>query len=267
MGAFEEFVESNYFFPVLIGILLLLIIIFFIILFIDRKKEKEYIKELRKELGTDGNSNTVQIPVQRVVKQVVVKKEEPPVEQVEDKKEVELNVTTKIPILKKNNDEDKGLDLSNTVAPTVLKANPVNKKQEERTEIAEDAPIIDLKIADTKSDESLEATQVIQVDDSKSEDEEIKVEEIKQVEEDEGEEIAAPDAQVQIEEEGTSIIELPILKEDEIKEVRIEQPNAFEVKMDGNTDINEDIKYEPPKEYTGTKTELLDLSDIVNKEE
>ena len=53
---------------------------------------------------------------------------------------------------------------------------------------------------------------------------------------------------------------------DEIKQVEVEQPNAFDVKSDGNIDINEDIKYEPPKEYTGVKTEVLDLSDI-NKEE
>ena len=55
--------------------------------------------------------------------------------------------------------------------------------------------------------------------------------------------------------------------QDEIKQVEVKQPNAFEVKADDNTDINEDIKYEPPKEYTSVKTEVLDLSEIQNKEE
>ena len=279
MGAFEEFVESNYFFPVLICLLALLIAIFVFILIIDRKKEKEYIDELKKELGEDDQTKTIQIPVQRVVKQVVIPKEKSEKEDlnsIDDKmseaientktEKIHLTQTLTIPVLKKK-DEDKGLDLSSTVEPTVLKENPVNKKIEERTEIAEDAPILDLKIGDTKSDESLEATQVIQIDDSKLDDEEIKVEEVKQAVEDEGEEIAMPDKAIQIEDEGTSVIEIPKEKEDVIKEVEIEKPNAFEVKMDGNTDINEDIKYEPPKEYTGTKTEILDLSDIVGKEE
>lgn len=265
MGAFESFVESKFFFPVLIGMLLLLIAIFVFILIFDRKKEKQYMKELKEELGSDDQTKTIQIPVQKVVKQVVVKKDP------------ELTQTIQIPTLKKEEPEeveeeksdDKGLDLSKTVAPTVLKENPVNKHVEERTEIADDAPVVDLKITDTESDESLEATQVIQAHEEAYPDDEIIVpEEVKQVEEEEeGEEIAAPEAAVQLEDEGTSVIEIPKVEEDEIKQVEIEKPNAFETKADGNTDINEDIKYEPPKEYTGVKTEVLDLSDIVDKEE
>ena len=264
MGAFETFIESKFFFPVLIGMLLLLITIFVFILLFDRKKEKQYMKELKEELGSDEETKTIQIPVQKVVKQVVVKKEP------------ELTQTIQIPTLKKEEvkeevkeeKDDKGLDLSKTVAPTVLKENPVNKPVEERTEIAEDAPVVDLKIADTESDESLEATQVIQAHEEAYPDDELIVpEEVKQVEEDEGEEIAAPEQAVQLEDEGTSVIDLPNIEEDEIKQVEVEKPNAFEAKADGNTDINEDIKYEPPKEYTGTKTEILDISDIVKKEE
>ena len=263
MGAFETFIESKFFFPVLIGMLLLLIAIFVFILIFDRKKEKQYMKELKEELGDDGLTKTIQIPIKKVVKQVV-------------KKDPELTQTIQIPTLKKEEvkeevkeeKDDKGLDLSKTVAPTVLKENPVNKHVEERTEIAEDAPVVDLKIADTESDESLEATQVIQAHEEAYPDDELIVpEEVKQVEEDEGEEIAAPEQAVQLEDEGTSVIDLPNIEEDEIKQVEVEKPNAFEAKADGNTDINEDIKYEPPKEYTGTKTEILDISDIVKKEE
>ena len=263
MGAFETFIESKFFFPVLIGMLLLLIAIFVFILIFDRKKEKQYMKELKEELGDDGLTKTIQIPIKKVVKQVV-------------KKDPELTQTIQIPTLKKEEvkeevkeeKDDKGLDLSKTVAPTVLKENPVNKPVEERTEIAEDAPVVDLKIADTESDESLEATQVIQAHEEAYPDDELIVpEEVKQVEEDEGEEIAAPEQAVQLEDEGTSVIDLPNIEEDEIKQVEVEKPNAFEAKADGNTDINEDIKYEPPKEYTGTKTEILDISDIVKKEE
>ena len=263
MGAFETFIESKFFFPVLIGMLLLLIAIFVFILIFDRKKEKQYMKELKEELGDDGLTKTIQIPIKKVVKQVV-------------KKGPELTQTIQIPTLKKEEvkeevkeeKDDKGLDLSKTVAPTVLKENPVNKHVEERTEIAEDAPVVDLKIADTESDESLEATQVIQAHEEAYPDDELIVpEEVKQVEEDEGEEIAAPEQAVQLEDEGTSVIDLPNIEEDEIKQVEVEKPNAFEAKADGNTDINEDIKYEPPKEYTGTKTEILDISDIVKKEE
>ena len=264
MGAFETFIESKFFFPVLIGMLLLLITIFVFILLFDRKKEKQYMKELKEELGSDEEPKTIQIPVQKVIKQVVVKKEP------------DLTQTIQIPTLKKEEvkeevkeeKDDKGLDLSKTVAPTVLKENPVNKHVEERTEIAEDAPVVDLKIADTESDESLEATQVIQAHEEAYPDDELIVpEEVKQVEEDEGEEIAAPEQAVQLEDEGTSVIDLPNIEEDEIKQVEVEKPNAFEARADGNTDINEDIKYEPPKEYTGTKTEILDISDIVKKEE
>ena len=263
MGAFETFIESKFFFPVLIGMLLLLIAIFVFILIFDRKKEKQYMKELKEELGDDGLTKTIQIPIKKVVKQVV-------------KRDPELTQTIQIPTLKKEEvkeevkeeKDDKGLDLSKTVAPTVLKENPVNKPVEERTEIAEDAPVVDLKIADTESDESLEATQVIQAHEEAYPDDELIVpEEVKQVEEDEGEEIAAPEQAVQLEDEGTSVIDLPNIEEDEIKQVEVEKPNAFEAKADGNTDINEDIKYEPPKEYTGTKTEILDISDIVKKEE
>ena len=129
----------------------------------------------------------------------------------------------------------------------------------------QDAPVVDLKIADTSSDESLEATQVVQIVEENNEDEEIIVPEaVKQIEEDEGEEIEAPEKAIAIEEEGEKIISDS--EPDEIKQVEVEQPNAFDVKSDGNIDINEDIKYEPPKEYTGVKTEVLDLSDI-NKEE
>jgi len=256
MGAFEEFVESNYFFPVLIGLLLLLILVFVFVLITDRKKEKQYIKEMREKLGTDEETKTIQIPIKKIVKKVSVKtepeKQEKKEEQPKEEKELE---------------ESNGLDLTNTVAPTILKENPVNKKIKERTEIAEDAPVVDLKIADTKADESLEATTVIQVNEEVSESDELIVpEEVKQIEE-EGEEIAAPDKAIQLEDEGTSVIDIPKIEEDEIKEVEIKQPNAFETKTDGNTDINEDIKYEPPKEYTGVKTEVLDLSDIIKKEE
>ena len=268
MGAFERFVESNYFFPVLIGLLLLLIAIFVFILIFDRKKEKQYMKELKEELGEE-ETKTIQIPIQKVVKQVVVKKE-PDLEKTTEMptlKETKENVEEKVEE-KEDNSEDKGLDLSKTVAPTVLKENPVNKHIEERTEIADDAPVVMMKISDTDSDESLEATQVIQLNEETNEEDELIVpEEVKQVEEEEGEEIAAPEAAVQIEDEGTSVIDLPKVEEDEIKQVEIEKPNAFETKADGNTDINEDIKYEPPKEYTGVKTEILDISDIVNKEE
>ena len=261
MGAFEKFVESKYFFPVFILVLLLLIGVFVYILLRDRKKEKQYMKELKEELGDDGLTKTIQIPIKKVVKQVVVNKEPemPDVEEVKQEAKEEI---------KEDSSEDKGLDLSKTVAPTVLKENPVNKHIEERTEIAEDAPVVDLKIADTSSDESLEATQVLQAhEEAYSDDEIIVPDEVKQVDEEEGEEIAAPEAAVQIEDEGTQVIELPKIEEDEIKEVEVEKPNAFETKADGNTDINEDIKYEPPKEYTGTKTEVLDISDVVKKEE
>ena len=190
MGAFEEFVESDLFFPVLIGLLLLLILVFVVVLISDRKREKKYIKEMK-----------------------------------------------------------------------------IKPKVEERTEIADDAPVIDLKIADTSSDESLEATQVIQVQENEVNDDELIVpEQAKQIEE-KGEEIILPEKAVQVDDEGTQVIELPKVEDDEIKQVEIKQPNAFEVTSDGNTDINENIKYEPPKEYTGVKTEVLDISDIVNKEE
>ena len=78
MGAFEKFIESDLFFPVLIGLLLLLIIVFVVILILDRKREKKYIQELREELGSDSLTQTIQIPV---VKQVVVKKQVEPVQE------------------------------------------------------------------------------------------------------------------------------------------------------------------------------------------
>ena len=40
MGAFEEFVESDLFFPILIGMLLLLITVFVVILISDKKHER-----------------------------------------------------------------------------------------------------------------------------------------------------------------------------------------------------------------------------------
>ena len=259
MGAFEEFVESDLFFPILIGMLLLLITVFVVILISDKKHEKEYKKEIKKESNNDSLTKTVQIPIQpQVVKQVVVtKKEEKPVVIQPEVKEEIVGTPVK--------EESKELDLSHTVAPTIIKENPVKPKVVERTEIAEDAPVVDLKIADTSSDESLEATQVVQIVEENNEDEEIIVPEaVKQIEEDEGEEIEAPEKAIAIEEEGEKIISDS--EPDEIKQVEVEQPNAFDVKSDGNIDINEDIKYEPPKEYTGVKTEVLDLSDI-NKEE
>ena len=258
MGAFEEFIESDAFFPVLIGLLVLLIIIFVVILIIDRNREKKYIQDMKEEIGNDNLelTQTIQIPIKKVVKQVVVKP-------VEEKKEE--------PIKKEETkDDSKGLDLSHTVAPTVIKENPVKPKKKERTEIAEDAPVVDLKIGDTDSDESLEATRIIQVQDEVNPDDELIVpEKAKQIEE-EGEEIAAPDKAVQLEDEGTQVIELPHVKEvlkpkREVTEIK--GPSAFGNSTDGNSDINEDIDYEPPKEYTGTKTELLDISDIVDKEE
>ena len=259
MGAFEEFIESDAFFPVLIGLLVLLIVVFIVILIIDRKREKKYIQELKEEIGNDNElTKTIQIPIKKVVKQVVVQQpvEEKKVEPVKLKEE-------------KKNDSN-GLDLSNTVAPTIVKENPVKPKLKERTEIAEDAPVVDLKIGDTNSDESLEATRMIQVQEDINPDDELIVpEEVKQVEE-EGEEIAAPDKAVQLEDEGTQVIELPqakgfIPKKREVEEIK--GPSAFGNKTDGNTDINEDIDYESPKEYTSTKTEVLDISDIVGKEE
>ena len=266
MGAFEEFVESDLFFPILIGLLLLLILVFVVILISDRKREKKYIKEMREEFGNNPNNKTVQIPVQpQVIKQVVITKKEEQLDKIQD--EVKEEVKEEPVAEKQEEDISKGLDLTHTVAPTVIKEMEVKPKVEERTEIAEDAPVVDLKIADTSSDESLEATQVIQVHEEAITDDEIIVPEaVKQVEE-EGEEIVLPEKAVQIEDEGTQIIELPKVEEDEIKQVEIKQPNAFEVTTDGNTNINEDIKYEPPKEYTGVKTEVLDISDIVNKEE
>lgn len=261
MGAFEEFVESDLFFPILIGLLLLLIIIFVVILVFDRKKEKKYIEDLRKEIGSKQDLEaTIQIPIRKVVKQVTVTK---PVEEVVSIKQEEVKVI-ELPMEK---EESTGLDLTKAVAPTIIKENPVKPKVEERNEIADDAPVVDLKIADTSSDESLEATTVVQVVEDENKDDELIVpEEVKQLEET-GEEIEVKDSSVDYEEFETSVIELPKIEEDIIKEVEVEKPNAFQTVPDGNTDINEDIKYEPPKEYTSVKTEILDISDIVNKEE
>lgn len=262
MGAFEKFIESDLFFPVLIGLLLLLIIVFVVILILDRKREKKYIQELREELGSDSLTQTIQIPV---VKQVVVKKQVEPVQEQVVISNKEEPVQVEEPI--EETEESNELDLTKTVAPTILKEMEVKPKVVERTEIAEDAPVVDLKIADTSSDESLEATQVIQINEEENSDDELIVPDaIKQIEE-EGEEMEAPEKAIQIEDEGTQIIELPKLakEEDVIKRVEIKQPNAFEIKTDGNTNINEDIKYEPPKEYTGVKTEVLDITDIVNE--
>ena len=76
MGAFEEFIESDAFFPVLIGVLLLLIIVFVVILIIDRKREKKYIQDMKEEIGNDNLdlTQTIKIPIKKVVKQVVVNK-------------------------------------------------------------------------------------------------------------------------------------------------------------------------------------------------
>jgi hypothetical protein len=200
-----------------------------------------------------------------VIKQVVVTKKEEQLDNIN--KEIKEEKKEEPIIEKVDEDISKGLDLSHTVAPTVIKEMKIKPKVEERTEIADDAPVIDLKIADTSSDESLEATQVIQVQENEVNDDELIVpEQVKQIEE-EGEEIILPEKAVQVDDEGTQVIELPKVEDDEIKQVEIKQPNAFEVTSDGNTDINENIKYEPPKEYTGVKTEVLDISDIVNKEE
>ena len=266
MGAFEEFVESDLFFPVLIGLLLLLILVFVVVLISDRKREKKYIKEMREEFKNNPSNQTIQIPVQpQVIKQVVVTKKEEQLDNIN--KEIKEEKKEEPIIEKVDEDISKGLDLTHTVVPTVIKEMKIKPKAEERTEIADDAPVIDLKIADTSSDESLEATQVIQVQESEVNDDELIVpEQAKQIEE-KGEEIILPEKAVQVDDEGTQVIELPKVEDDEIKQVEIKQPNAFEVTSDGNTDINENIKYEPPKEYTGVKTEVLDISDIVNKEE
>lgn len=255
MGTFVEFIESESFFPVLILLLVLLMFVFASILMSGKKNQRKRIQE-RKKIKIDESAQ-VQLVQERGSTNIVKK---------EEKMEIETG-STEVNLFLEQEDQVENVDI----------AEVENLKMEDTTKVQRNSLIepVSVKKAEVNyvdlSDIEVEVKPFITEEEDlnnqyrvpKSEvlnenvnsEQIIDVEPTKQVDKqaDIGEEIEIPSLVTQDESNEISVIEE--------KKQQIDN-NAFDIKPNDNTVINESVKVDIPTEYTSDKTEILDFPDF-----
>lgn len=250
MKAFEKFIESDAFFPVLIVLLILLILVFVWAILSSKKEAKE--RQLRKQnIQVDKNAEIKIIKDGNSINQSEVQQEEP--------EEVETN---EIKIV-----EEQVIDSIDNINQSITEVNEVDLSE---------LPLVDIPIPEVTEETFVIPSIVVQPDEGIEVEiptpEKINEENIPQSEnvtleftrpmdahEDVGEKVEIPPMKEMIDEIGESVLQ------ESPKEVITEENHideAFYSIPSETRDINENIVTEEPKEYLGEKTEIFDFPDF-----
>lgn len=250
MGTFVEFIESESFFPILILLLVLLMFIFASILMSGKKNQRKRIQE-RKKIKIDESAQ-VQLVQEREIANRTSK---------EEKMEIE-NGSTEVNLFLEQEDQVESVDIAEVediakvqtvplIEPTSVKKAEVNYTNLSDTEV-EVSPFV-VEEEDLNNQYSVPKSDVL--NENAVSEQIVDVELTKPVDknDDIGEEIELPNPIRQDESN-----EIPVIVEEKIQEGN----NAFGIKPDNNTTINENIQFERPKEYVSDKTEILEFPDF-----
>lgn len=235
MGSFASFIESEAFFPVLILLLTLLMFTFVSILMSGRNQEKKKLQE-RKKIQIDENAQI----------QLVQDGEKNYNKKVDKKEEKELG-GKEVGLVK----EIQAVELSEVESELDAMRITVEDNSEKEIEV----PDFNRPIEDMEDEYVVQHQNVFEEDLNDSEI--VKVELTKPIDSsnDFGEEIVIETSKIE-DESG----EEPIISER--KEISNDEKDAFEMNANEDRTINESVDAEPPKEYDGDKTEILDFPDF-----
>lgn len=292
MDAFEKFIVSDAFFPVLIVLLLLLCGVFLWII-LSSKKDMRNVRTASTQNEDFSNKAEIKIIQDKnyVKKEIVEEKIEP----ISSSNEIKIVETVEQPV-----------PVSSLVINDITN-KVIEQKKESNIEVA---PIVEEKVQEVKLEEpKIEETKPVELpkidipiqemtDDSitvpemtrltSDEGETVEIEFTKPLEEnsvdsseivnidlkeqipaseDIGEKVVVPEITEQVSETPEEaayemVFEEQKVNEEVTKDEVIEIPSAFEQSADGNAEINEDIVVEPPHEYTVEKTEIFDFPDF-----
>lgn len=233
MGSFASFIESEAFFTVLILLLMILMFTFVSILMSGKKQEKKKMQE-RKKIQIDENAQ---------IQLVQHGEKTHNIEHVENK-EKEIG-GTEVGLVK----EVEAAELEEVEEELDTMRITVEESQE-------------IKVTDyTRPIEDMEDEYVVQhqnaLEEELNESEIVKVEMTEPTDNSNeiGEEINIP-----ISTPKEEVDEEPIITQDINKNSN--SKDAFEMNADEDHTINETVEYEPPQEYDGDKTEILDFPDF-----
>lgn len=230
MKAFEDFIVSDAFFPVLIGLMVVLVLVFVWILLSGKKKlNKNNIKseQLQEEKREELDIN--------------------PLAELEKK---ELKIVETPEVIVNNTSTDSINDVVVDIPINTMDETPVDVfvPQEELNDVGE---TVEIEHPTPLVEENVPADQVVDID----------IPSLKS--EEQGEEVEIPDVKPVVEDSGETV-ELPVQKvlTNDVGEEAV----AFDTIPEANHNINNDIKVEPKQEYTGEKTEIFDFPDFNNIE-
>lgn len=247
MGAFEKFVESEAFFPVLLLLLVMLLAVFIWVLVSGKRDEKKR-RALKSNVVVDEDAQVkiIQTEDNKEVEMPAIVKEVEQVQEMVESKEVQL-IQEEVVVKPKEVKEVPRIDIPINKMDETPIVVPSQKREVEVGEtitVEEATPLVENEI---KSDEIVKVnapTENIQNDEIG---EEIIVEKTMPLTEEKSEEYVITDAVVDTKREET-----PIHNEN----------LAFNSTPDDNSEINESIVVEEPKEYLGEKTEIFDFPDF-----
>lgn len=225
MRTFENFIESEAFFPVLILLLVLLVCVFMWIIMSNKNEAQK--RRDKKKIKIDENAE-IKI-VSDGNEDVRVKKEKREEYQEEPER-------TEIAIVEEVKDTNLGFNF---------------KEPEQKKETIYDIDIPDFNVGrfnETPSEEVIDYKNIDYGD--------LSVPPVPDIFKDES--ISEKEEKPFVSEHTYDVVE----NEKDSLEETSELAQAFKSTPNGDTAIHEDIKFEPPKEYVGEKTEIFDFPDF-----
>lgn len=227
MKTFESFIESEAFFPVLILLLVMLVCVFMWIV-LSNKKEAQKRRE-KKKVNIDENAE---------IKIVSDGYDDVRIKKVKKEKYEDEPERTEIAIVEEVKGSDGFMNITrDEPKETIYNIDLPNFNEARFIKESEDEEIIDYKNIDYGDLTVPPVPDIFKDEFEAKSDEDTKEEKV----------------------EEQSIDKIEEIDEDYEKTRKLE---AFSASPNGDYEINEDIKVEPPKEYVGEKTEVFDFPDF-----
>lgn len=250
MKAFEKFIESDAFFPVLIVLLILLVLVFVWAILSSKKEAKE--RQLRKQnIKVDENAEIKIIKEGNEINQEEVQPSEPEEVETNEIKIVEEQIVDSANIDNQNITEVKEVDLSELPLVDI----PIPEVTEETFAIPsivvqpDEGIEVDISVPEKINEENVPQSENVTLEFTRP----------MNMHEDIGEKVEIPPMKEMVDEIGESVIDEPskeiITEENHLDEAFNSTPNE-------TRDINENVVTEEPKEYLGEKTEIFDFPDF-----
>lgn len=247
MGAFEKFVESEAFFPVLLLLLVMLLAVFIWVLVSGKRDEKKR-RAIKSNVVVDEAAQVkiIQTEDNKEVEIPAIVKEVEQAQEPVESKEVQL-IQEEVVVKPKEVKEVPRIDIPINKMDETPIVVPTQKREVEVGEaikVEEATPLVENEV---KSDEIVKVNVPIENIQNNEVGEEIVVEKTMPLTEDESEEYVINDVVVDTKREENQ---------------NQNETLAFNSTPDDNSEINESIVVEEPKEYLGEKTEIFDFPDF-----